>query len=90
MCMQAEALVCMLNQAVRPVTPRASAAPPGAGSAESAAPGGVFGRVLPAGVLGNRFQHLFKGKGECVIAAPLPYTEALQDAHCCTAHHPLH
>jgi hypothetical protein len=51
------------DQAVRPVTPRASAAAPAAQSEESAT-GGVLGRVLPAAVLGNRFQHLFKGKGE--------------------------
>lgn len=40
------------------MTPRATAAPPGA----EAPPSGVA-RMLPAGLMSKRFSHLFKGKG---------------------------
>ncbi len=45
---------------MRPVTPRATAAPPG-GAGESAQTG--MARMLPAGMVSKRFQQLFKGKG---------------------------
>lgn len=51
-------------QAVKPVTPKATQAPPG--EAESAQNG--MWRVLPASAFASRFQHLFKGKGATLLA----------------------
>ncbi|EIE23176.1 hypothetical protein COCSUDRAFT_53534 [Coccomyxa subellipsoidea C-169] len=48
------------KKGMRPVTPRATAAPPG-GAGESAQTG--IARMLPAGIVSKRFQQLFKGKG---------------------------
>jgi hypothetical protein len=47
-----------LLQAIKPVTPKATQAPPAAGSPQH----GLWS-VLPAGVLAKRFQRLFRGRG---------------------------
>lgn len=52
---------------MKPVTPRASAAPPG--GADSAQSG--IARMLPAAMVSKRFQQLFKGKG-AIVSSPSP------------------
>lgn len=61
-------------QGMKPVTPRASAAPPGADSAQSG-----IARMLPAAMVSKRFQQLFKGKGKgAIISCPPPVSKSVR------------
>ncbi len=64
--------VTVWMQSVKPVTPKATQAPPGAESA----PQGVW-RVLPAGAFASRFQHLFHGKGVPLLPSRGPLLKHL-------------